>query len=291
MRTVHACVCACKQAYIHTYILSHLHTYVQLVETGNLKWIIGKQFMTMRIGLNRHEMGGGRLILESVFCKATSVHKTHFRWKKSQQTHIILRLILHLQVSTWYWRYILRLMILCLFSLVGHPFKSTWVSLVSVWPKPKPKTNNEIKISQYNVWLQTGWPSFDPRQREKILPLASVSRPALRPYPDSNPMDTGGKAQPGLDADYSLPCSASFLPWRLRGGFYLVHLYSWRFAGKQTIDKTAHVQWRLQIMWFLWKIMYLPLVIVMVAMAQLSQKVDSCGFTNDSSVVFMLLIP
>jgi hypothetical protein len=37
--------------------------------------------------------------------------------------------------------------------------------------------------------------------------------------------------------------------------------------------------------------MYLPLVIVMVAMAQFSQKVDSCGFTNDSFVVFMLLIP
>jgi hypothetical protein len=73
----------CMQAYIHTYILSHLHTYVQLVETGNLKWIIGKQFVTMRIGLNWHEMGGGvRLILESVFCKATSVHKTHFRWKE-----------------------------------------------------------------------------------------------------------------------------------------------------------------------------------------------------------------
>jgi hypothetical protein len=31
----------------------------------------------------------------------------------------------------------------------------------------------------YSVWLQTGIPGFDPRQR--IFPVASVSRPALRP--------------------------------------------------------------------------------------------------------------
>jgi hypothetical protein len=32
-----------------------------------------------------------------------------------------------------------------------------------------------------NVWLRTGRPGFDPRQRQRIFPLASVSRPALGP--------------------------------------------------------------------------------------------------------------
>jgi hypothetical protein len=36
-------------------------------------------------------------------------------------------------------------------------------------------------VSQYSVWLQTARSGFDPRQRQKIFPLASVSRPALRP--------------------------------------------------------------------------------------------------------------
>jgi hypothetical protein len=30
-------------------------------------------------------------------------------------------------------------------------------------------------------WLQTGWPGFNLQQRQRILPLACVSRPALRP--------------------------------------------------------------------------------------------------------------
>jgi hypothetical protein len=37
------------------------------------------------------------------------------------------------------------------------------------------------QLSQYSVWLQTGQPGFDPRQRQTVFPLASVSRPALGP--------------------------------------------------------------------------------------------------------------
>jgi hypothetical protein len=36
-------------------------------------------------------------------------------------------------------------------------------------------------VAQYSFWLQTGRPDFDPRQKQRISPLASVSRPALRP--------------------------------------------------------------------------------------------------------------
>jgi hypothetical protein len=36
-------------------------------------------------------------------------------------------------------------------------------------------------VTQYNGLLQTGRPELVPRQRKNIFPLASVSRPALRP--------------------------------------------------------------------------------------------------------------
>jgi hypothetical protein len=36
------------------------------------------------------------------------------------------------------------------------------------------------ELSLYNVWLQSGWPGFNPQQRQRILLLASVPRPALR---------------------------------------------------------------------------------------------------------------
>jgi hypothetical protein len=55
-------------------------------------------------------------------------------------------------------------------------------------------------------WLHTGWPGFDPRQKLKILCLASVCRPAeahLASYPMSN-----GCPCPGRDADHSPPYSA-----------------------------------------------------------------------------------
>jgi hypothetical protein len=44
---------------------------------------------------------------------------------------------------------------------------------------------------QCSVWLHTGWTGFDPRQRRKDFPLASVCRPDLGPTPTSYPMDTG----------------------------------------------------------------------------------------------------
>jgi hypothetical protein len=37
-----------------------------------------------------------------------------------------------------------------------------------------------IKLGQYSDWLQTAWPGYDPWQRQRIFPLASVSRRALR---------------------------------------------------------------------------------------------------------------
>jgi hypothetical protein len=36
-------------------------------------------------------------------------------------------------------------------------------------------------LSQQSVWLQTGWPGFIPRQRQRISLLASASRPAVGP--------------------------------------------------------------------------------------------------------------
>jgi hypothetical protein len=38
-----------------------------------------------------------------------------------------------------------------------------------------------VELSQYSVWLRTGWPGFDPRQGQRIFPLTSASRPALGP--------------------------------------------------------------------------------------------------------------
>jgi hypothetical protein len=52
------------------------------------------------------------------------------------------------------------------------------------------------------------------------------------------------------------------------------------FVRKQTIDTTAHAQYRLGLMWFWWETIHLPLVIAMVAIAQFSQKVNSCAFAN-----------
>jgi hypothetical protein len=54
---------------------------------------------------------------------------------------------------------------------------------------------------------------FDPRQGQRIFPLASVSRPALGAHPASCTMGTGGpfpgsKARPGRDADHLPPSSA-----------------------------------------------------------------------------------
>jgi hypothetical protein len=41
--------------------------------------------------------------------------------------------------------------------------------------------NEPGKLSQYSVWLRTGWPGFDPGQGQRIFLLASASRLALGP--------------------------------------------------------------------------------------------------------------
>jgi hypothetical protein len=63
-----------------------------------------------------------------------------------------------------------------------------------------------------NVKLQTGRPEIDPRQRQRIFPLTSMSVPALRPTQPSVQRVTRvlsrGKVRPGRDADNLLPSSA-----------------------------------------------------------------------------------
>jgi hypothetical protein len=54
---------------------------------------------------------------------------------------------------------------------------------------------------------------FDPRRGQRVFPLTSVSRPALRPtHPPvqwvTGVLSPGVKARPGRDADHSLPFSA-----------------------------------------------------------------------------------
>jgi hypothetical protein len=54
---------------------------------------------------------------------------------------------------------------------------------------------------------------FDPRQRQGIVPVVSVSKQALGPTQPpiqwvQSGLFCGGKAQPGCDADHSPPSSA-----------------------------------------------------------------------------------
>jgi hypothetical protein len=77
---------------------------------------------------------------------------------------------------------------------------------------------------------------FDPRQRQRIFPLASASRLTLGAHPASCTMDTGGpfpggKAQPGRDADHSPPSSAEV---KNEQELYLLspHMPPWCIAGQ-----------------------------------------------------------
>jgi hypothetical protein len=63
------------------------------------------------------------------------------------------------------------------------------------------------KLSQYSAWPQTGRREFDPRQRQIIFPLACV-QPGSEAHTASYPMATGGKGQPGRDADHAPSLSA-----------------------------------------------------------------------------------
>jgi hypothetical protein len=102
-------------------------------------------------------------------------------------------------------------------------------------------------VAQCNVWIQTR-PVFDPRQRQRMFPLTSVSRPALRPTQPPvqwvpGALSLGGKEQPGRDADHSphlMPKSRmskgyipGSTPWRLHGvagqlffRTYLAHVFN-----------------------------------------------------------------
>jgi hypothetical protein len=68
-------------------------------------------------------------------------------------------------------------------------------------------------VAQSVQCLATNWSRFDPRQRQEIFSLTSVSRPAVgltQPpfhWVPRSPIP-GGKARPGRDADYSPPCRA-----------------------------------------------------------------------------------
>jgi hypothetical protein len=57
------------------------------------------------------------------------------------------------------------------------------------------------------IWV-SGRPGFDLRQRQRILPSNLCVQTGSGAHPASRTMGTGGKAQPGRDADHSPPSSA-----------------------------------------------------------------------------------
>jgi hypothetical protein len=66
-----------------------------------------------------------------------------------------------------------------------------------------------LYMNLHIVWLQTGRPAFDLRQKQRIFPLvkcqtSSEAQPASFPVGvvDAFP---GGKSRPGCDADHSPP--------------------------------------------------------------------------------------
>jgi hypothetical protein len=117
-------------------------------------------------------------------------------------------------------------------------------------------------VTQYTVSLQTEPPGFDPWQRQRIFPLASVSRPALKsaqppiqwvlrgPFP-------GVKVWPGRDADHSLQSSAEvkneselylLSPWCLHGiagHFYFFH-FIWLHFCTGLLYRDTHLMQFLQ---------------------------------------------
>jgi hypothetical protein len=79
-----------------------------------------------------------------------------------------LKLVLHIS-STHYHVRVVPLSTVFLALVEGSLF--VCACLVSAWSQG----------SQYSVWLWTGRPGFNPRQRQRISPPASASRPALGP--------------------------------------------------------------------------------------------------------------
>jgi hypothetical protein len=127
-----------------------------------------------------------------------------------------------------------------LFALVSLQYKNTWIAItlyslkyVFVFARmpaflyfivpidyAAPQLSLVLRFGQDST-RPTGHPEFDFRQRQGIFPVASVSRPALRPT--QLPIQW----RPGRDADHSLHLvprsrmSRSYIsspPWRLHGG-------------------------------------------------------------------------
>jgi hypothetical protein len=64
------------------------------------------------------------------------------------------------------------------------------------------------QLSQYSAWLRTGRPGFDPRQEALDFSSSLCIQTSFGAHPASCTMGTGGKMQPGRDADHSPPSSA-----------------------------------------------------------------------------------
>jgi hypothetical protein len=64
-------------------------------------------------------------------------------------------------------------------SILTSLLSLSWLCLV--FTAPESLLQYSQKLSQYSVWLRTGRPGFDPRQRQRVFPLTPASRPALGP--------------------------------------------------------------------------------------------------------------
>jgi hypothetical protein len=79
-------------------------------------------------------------------------------------------------------------------------------------------SHNATILMCYSVWLRTERSGFDSRQKQRIFFLRPLRPDRLRPTQASYTMTTGvpfpgGKAQPGRDADKSVPPSKK--EWQL----------------------------------------------------------------------------
>jgi hypothetical protein len=90
---------------------------------------------------------------------------------------------------------------------------------LSLCPRYQSASVAGSRVAQSVVCLATDWTTgrsrFDPRQGQRIFPLASVSRPALGstqpPVQWAPRILSGGKARPGRDADHSAPSGAEIV--------------------------------------------------------------------------------
>jgi hypothetical protein len=114
------------------------------------------------------------------------------------------------------------------------------------------------KLSQFSVFPRTGRPEFDPQQRQRIFPVASVSSPALRPT--QPPIQRcrrffpGGKARPGRETGrlpHLVPrsrMSRSYIsssPWQLHGSYSIAYSYI-VYTHASRAHTHTHTHWRPQ---------------------------------------------